>query len=218
MIGAIINKIDGGSVNSDIMIFHARNGKKFTFYHRQDCCESVTIDDICGDINDLLNSPIIEAEEVSNADAPVLTSPSYTWTFYRFATVKGSVTVKWLGMSNGYYSEGVSFDEDQEEIVDEDHAQPVKDKSEMTTPIAITDFETQWKRICKKVKALDMGYNISLNYNVEKSKWFMQAAAGTVIYTANDVTILLNNYEKLLDNLVLDKKNKLEEELKKFNF
>jgi hypothetical protein len=90
-------------------------------YHSQDCCESVYIDDICGDLDDLVGEPLLVAEEVvgytedpkGGDDDPHTLSgydESYTWTFYRFATRRGWVTVKWYGSSNGYYSEGVSVD------------------------------------------------------------------------------------------------------------
>ena len=110
MIGQTITHIEGDTGWGN-MLFTATTGTRFRFYHLQDCCENVQIEDIIGDLSDLLNSPIVEAEEISSDDspAPECHSESYTWTFYRYATAKGTVTVRWLGESNGYYSEGVEY-------------------------------------------------------------------------------------------------------------
>lgn len=100
------------SESGDSMCFETTTGEKYQMYHSQDCCESVRIEDICGDLNDLIGSPITIAEE-STGDTPAgCEQPydSYTWTFYRFATVKGYVNIRWLGESNGYYSESVNFE------------------------------------------------------------------------------------------------------------
>lgn len=105
------------------IIFTTTTGEKYKMYHSQDCCESVSIDDICGDIQDLVGSEILVAEEVDSDDSPeymwkVLehgadsvsdSGDSVTWTFYKIDTAKGGITVRWYGTSNGYYSESVDF-------------------------------------------------------------------------------------------------------------
>ena len=88
---------------------------KFTFEHEQDCCEGVYIEDIVGDLNDLVGKPLDIVEEVEHVsdfnppDVEPVSGDSFTWTFYKFATIKGWVDVRWLGESNGYYSESVDF-------------------------------------------------------------------------------------------------------------
>jgi len=104
------------NVANEQLIFTDESGYVFRFYHCQDCCELVEIIDINGNLNDLVGSPLLMASEVTYVD----TNPrgvkvpddqeSFTWTFYKFATVKGYVTVRWYGESNGYYSEKVDFE------------------------------------------------------------------------------------------------------------
>lgn len=93
------------------------------FFHSQDCCESVSIEDIVGDLEDLQGSPLLMVEEYSTRDstdtgamletfmilAEEPSAESYTYTFYKFATIKGYVDVRWFGESNGYYSKNVEL-------------------------------------------------------------------------------------------------------------
>lgn len=98
--------------NNACIIFTTDTGEQYRMYHMQDCCESVYIEDICGDLNDLIGSPIVVAEEVTNHDSPKHSYlDSFTWTFYKFRTNKGDVTIRWYGESNGYYSESVTIEQ-----------------------------------------------------------------------------------------------------------
>ena len=104
-----------GEINGDVLTFTTIDGEIYELYHSQDCCESVCIEDICGDLDDLVGSPLLVVEEVSNYgrfsfdDNNGFRDDSFTWTFYKFATIKGYVTVRLYGASNGYYSESVDF-------------------------------------------------------------------------------------------------------------
>lgn len=107
--GRILSKV----VNlDDELHFHLTDDHYLRMYHHQDCCETVTIEDIVGDLADLVGTPLLLVEEVSDYDdtPPYEHYESYTWTYYRFRTIKGSVDIRWYGSSNGYYSESVNIE------------------------------------------------------------------------------------------------------------
>ena len=108
MVGKVFTSIR----NEDTELVFENATERFVFFHAQDCCEHVSIEDVCGDLEDLVGEPLLLAEEVSG-ETPVefneADHESVTWTFYKFATRKGYVDVRWLGESNGYYSESVSL-------------------------------------------------------------------------------------------------------------
>lgn len=99
------------SYGEHYILFMCTDGENYLMFHNQSCCETVTIDEIHGDIENLIGSEIVMAEEVEG-ESPgydLDDYESYTWTFYKLATAKGYVTIRWFGESNGYYSESVDF-------------------------------------------------------------------------------------------------------------
>jgi hypothetical protein len=110
LLGKTLSSVD---VGKDEITFTLDDGKQYKMLHVQDCCESVEVEDVIGDINDLVGAPLLMAEEVESNENPEGVTKEYqdslTWTFYKFATIKGYVTIRWYGESNGYYSESVDF-------------------------------------------------------------------------------------------------------------
>lgn len=108
-VSVLLNKVLASVERTrDEILFITQDGERYRMYHYQDCCESVDIEDITGDLEDLIGEPILMAEEATQDDDNA--SESGMWTFYKFATIKGYVTIRWYGESNGYYSESVDFE------------------------------------------------------------------------------------------------------------
>ena len=108
LVGKTISKVDLNKDEvDDFIIFRTMCGGKYKMYHPQDCCEQVYIEDICGDLQDLVGQKVVRASEESGELEGAYESG--TWTFYVIDTFKGSVTIRWNGESNGYYSEAVYF-------------------------------------------------------------------------------------------------------------
>lgn len=120
LVGKTIVGIEG-EVGDEELILACSDGTTYRMCHYQDCCERVQVEDICGDLLDLIGSPILRAEESTSKDIdPPDYQPndegynyreSFRWTFYKIDTVRGGITIRWLGTSNGYYSERVNFEE-----------------------------------------------------------------------------------------------------------
>lgn len=125
-----ITAIKGAQKGSESIEILCSDGTRWGLSHYQDCCENVQVEEVIGDLSDIVGEKLTLAEEVSNSGTsdqdytagtfsvknwprgiavPEYVSGSFTWTFYKLSTIKGSVTIRWLGESNGYYSEGVNF-------------------------------------------------------------------------------------------------------------
>ena len=111
MVGKVFTSVK--NVGDTELVFE-NDQERYVFFHQQDCCETVRIEDIVGELSDLEGVELLKAEETHNLFDMIKSidqefAESGTWTFYKFATRKGYVDVRWLGESNGYYSESVDL-------------------------------------------------------------------------------------------------------------
>mgnify|MGYP001421956517 CR=1 FL=1 len=118
LVGKTLAKIEinKSKEEDDYIIFCCEDSTKYKMYHKLECSEGVWIDDINGEIEDLIGTAILMATESSNSSDDNA-HESVTWTFYKIATVKGYVDIKWYGESNGYYSESVDFEKIEEQKI-----------------------------------------------------------------------------------------------------
>ncbi len=104
--GKTLAKVEAGD---DEVVFECADGTRYQLWHQQDCCESVAIREIEGDLSNLIGEVTTAREEQGHQPPGFEPSESFTLTDFIVATQRGQVTFKWLGESNGYYSESVTF-------------------------------------------------------------------------------------------------------------
>lgn len=112
LLGKKVSSVEGEKGCEEFFLYF-EDGSVLRLYHHQECYEDVWLEDVCGDVNDLVGYPLLICEEVSSVGYH-LTDTAYrsscTWTSYRFATRRGWVELRWCGTSNGYYSEEVDVE------------------------------------------------------------------------------------------------------------
>lgn len=101
---------DVSELRPEVVYFILNDGTAVAMYHVKDCCEQVYVEDIEGDLFDLIGRPLVVCEEASYApENHERGVESETWTYYRIGTAQGLVTLRWMGSSNGYYGERVDI-------------------------------------------------------------------------------------------------------------
>lgn len=86
-------------IEDSVIVFECISGYVYVLYHYQDCCESVYISDICGELNDLSGQTVRAEVATGELDYGM-------WTFFKIDTINGGVTIRFNGESE-YYSVNV---------------------------------------------------------------------------------------------------------------
>ena len=102
-VGKVFTKIEGAKGDLS-MQFLLGDGSFLQMDHLQICCEDVHVEDITGDLDDMVDTPILYAEVSTNKDDTLGDCEVGLWTFYKFRTVKGNVDIRFHGSTNSCYS------------------------------------------------------------------------------------------------------------------
>ena len=107
-LGTVLTSISGAEKDSEEVVLHSTN-QDWIIYHPRDCCEQVWLEDVVGDLSDLIGNPILVAEKVCSEGEYNEGDDHVTWSYLKLGTIKGVVTFRWYGSSNGWYSEDVEL-------------------------------------------------------------------------------------------------------------
>lgn len=111
IIGATILDVGMGATPS--LLFITTNKGLLHFYHNQDCCESVWLEDGFEDLKRMIGEKVFSAKEVTNHNIGEMlpcSDVSFTWTYYNISTLYHDCTLRFYGTSNGWYSESVDVE------------------------------------------------------------------------------------------------------------
>lgn len=78
-------------ISDDVIEFETDAGETYRLYHSQDCCESVAVESIVGDLADLIGSPI--RYYVASTPRPVRSPPGRTANVIGYGVWQPSVAV-----------------------------------------------------------------------------------------------------------------------------
>lgn len=109
LIGEVLTHVDVDEAGEQIRMETA-SGKVITLYHCQSCCESVRIEDTQGNWHDLIGKVIVDAERREGDFGEPYHAESWMRTELTFKVNGATVISRWIGESNGCYSESVDID------------------------------------------------------------------------------------------------------------
>ncbi len=111
LVGEVLDAVDIDREENQILLT-TRSGRKFLVYHEQDCCETVAISGQDGNFDKLIGKPIVEARDFAvDTGESESDYDSQTTTTLVFRVDDQTVISRWIGDSNGYYSESVDIAE-----------------------------------------------------------------------------------------------------------
>jgi len=102
-----IASIEGLVEDSERVNITFKDGSNLVQAHENDCCELVGVSQVDGDPSKHVGAVVYDFLEKSRIATSDEVDESGTWTFYTLKTSAGYLDWRWLGTSNGYYSESV---------------------------------------------------------------------------------------------------------------